>query len=99
MSFHRQIKGNDLEKEASLYYHSKFTPVLISSLVLRKRGAGQIDLSYLDKEFVTILELKNGGILSSLQYLRLKNSGSLIGEVLNKTVFLKLNFAKYEKLH
>lgn len=99
MSFHRQTKGNDLEREASLYYHSKFTPVLISSLVLRKRGAGQIDLSYLDKEFVTILELKNGGILSSLQYLRLKNSGSLIGEVLNKTVFLKLNFAKYEKLH
>lgn len=99
MSFHRQTKGNDLEREASLYYHSKFTPVLISSLVLRKRGAGQIDLSYLDKEFVTILELKNGGILSSSQYLRLKDSGSLIGEVLNKTVFLKLNFAKYEKLH
>ncbi|MCK6595513.1 MAG: hypothetical protein L6Q33_09960 [Bacteriovoracaceae bacterium] len=99
MSFHRQTKGNELEKEASLFYHSKYTPVLVSSLVLRKRGGGQIDLTYLHKDTLTIIELKNGGILSPVQYFRLKDSGSLLGEVLNRTVFLKLNFAKFEKLH
>ncbi len=99
MSFHRQTKGNDLEREASLHYHSKYTPVLISSIVLRERGVGQIDLSYLEGDAITIMELKNGGILSPKQYYRLKGSGSFLGDVLNKTVFLKLNFAKKEKLH
>lgn len=88
------IKGERLEKELSFKFHELYTPVLISSKVLRSRGAGQIDLCYLHQELLNVIECKNGGILSPKQYTRLKNSGEILGNILDKSVFIKLVFAK-----
>lgn len=90
----KKIKGDALEKNLSQKYHRSYTPVLISGQVLRSRGAGQIDLCYLDCDSIILVECKHGGILSRRQYDRLKQSGDLIGKILDKAVFVKLVFAK-----
>lgn len=87
-------KGEIFEKELSEKYHNLFTPVLVSSHILRARQCGQIDLCYIRKNQLFVLECKNGGVLSSKQYSRLKRSGDFIGNILDKVVFIKLAFAK-----
>ncbi len=89
-----QKKGEKLECELSLKYHSLYTPVLISPLILRARGSGQIDLCYLKEDCLNIIECKNGGHLAKKQFIRLKQSGELLASILDKTVFIKLVFAK-----
>lgn len=87
-------KGEQFEKELSSKFHEKYTPVLISAEVLRSRGAGQVDLCYLHDDQLNLVECKNGGYLSPKQHTRLKDSGAILGNILDKSVFIKLVFAK-----
>lgn len=87
-------KGEQFERELSSKFHEMYTPVLISAEVLRSRGAGQVDLCYLHEDQLSVVECKNGGHVSQRQYIRLKNSGEILGNILDKSVFIKLVFAK-----
>ncbi len=89
-----QKKGEDFERKTSLSIHKDGIPFLVSSLVLRERNCGQVDLSILKDDSIYLFELKFGQILSEKQSSRLKRSAWLISSLLEKNVFIKLIFAK-----
>ncbi len=93
-SSNKKEKGNLLEKELSEKLHSAHVPFLISSLVLRNYECGQVDVSYLKNDCIYLIEAKNGGEINHKQYFRLKKSGELVSKILDKSVFIKLSFAK-----
>ena len=71
--------------------HVEHVPVLISPLLLRKFGAGQVDLAYLDEEKIVLVEIKkNWQYFSSVQRQRLQQSQQLIAHVFEKDVVLRL---------
>ena len=85
-------KGADLEKKYSAIVHQYGMPVLISSLLLREIGAGQVDLAMMDyhRPVIYLYEIKSHGHLSYIQKERLKSSSIFIGEILNCMVLWKL---------
>ena len=84
----KKHKGNLFEQEASLYYHERFTPVLVSNQLLKKMGAGQIDLAFVKADTLYVLELKQSGIISAQQQIRLKKSAKLLGMATNYKIVL-----------
>lgn len=56
------FKGNEFERELSLKYHQQFLPILVSSRLLKKRSAGQIDLCIYQKKEIVIIEAKSGQV-------------------------------------
>jgi len=83
------------------YYHSLGTPFLVSPLVLRSHGLGQIDLAYLKKKNSTwqlhIIEVKTKTVPSHSQWLRLLKSQDYLSKVLEVESKLKVNFCKNEQ--
>ena len=83
--------GEDYEKLVGRQFHVEHVPVLISPLLLRKFGAGQVDLAYLDEEKIVLVEIKkNWQYFSSVQRQRLQQSQQLIAHVFEKDVVLRL---------
>ncbi len=93
-------KGFEFEKEQSKSYkHSSALALLVSPLVLRERGLGQIDYAeFMPKTKVKearaqIVECKftlRGTGLAPQQWARLKNSARFLGELLDCPVELKI---------
>ena len=82
-------KGELFERQVSLYYHQKYLPVLISSLLLRSYGCGQVDLSYLKFKNLYLCELKSGrSILTGEQRKRLHKSQELLSQLLDLDTLL-----------
>ena len=79
--------------ELSLEIHSKNTPVLISSQLLRRYGCAQIDISYVQKKQLVLVESKSSlvGILAAQgkQVLRLKRAALFLESCLSIPVHLK----------
>jgi hypothetical protein len=86
-------KGQDLEKTLSLEFHQNSVPLLIEPTVLRKRGAGQVDLARFvfgqNQKVIELLEVKSGFEVTLKQRLRLRASANLIGEVFQVPVKLQ----------
>lgn len=90
------LKGENLEKEISIQFHSDGTPLLVSSKWLRENGGGQIDLCRVEmisekcKQdlMVRIVEVKSSVGVSYKQSQRLKKSAQLISAVLNLPVII-----------
>ncbi len=84
---------SDFEKELSLSIHKKYIPVLISPKLLRSYGCGQIDISYIDGDELTLLEAKNSQMgldcMVYNQYSRLQNSAIFLESLLNIPVKMK----------
>ncbi len=95
--------GDKFEKEVSLYFHASYTPILISSKVLRHRSMGQVDVAFEKKGRVYIAECKSGkSRVGRWQLLRLQQASQFIGLILGRRVELiaiqqvaKLNDAEY----
>ncbi|MCB9093743.1 MAG: hypothetical protein H6621_01635 [Halobacteriovoraceae bacterium] len=89
-------KGLEYEKQCSVTIHSLGIPVLISPVVLRKRGAGQIDLAIYQSENqkIIVYEVKHEDAwgLSRGQYKRLKKSVDWIAQILQVQVGLRFRF-------
>ena len=92
MSASRVNKGFELEKKYSAIVHRCGMPVLLSSLLLREIGAGQVDLAVMEynRPVVYLYEIKSHGHLSYNQQKRLKSSSIFVGEILNCVVLWKL---------
>ena len=75
-------KGTALELALSRSFHQTGTPIVLSELVLRERGCGQVDLArLLPSGLIELCEVKsNPSALSLRQKMRLKRSA--------RTVFL-----------
>jgi hypothetical protein len=97
-------RGEEWEREFSLKFHQLGLPLLVSPLVLRSRGAGQIDLARLEKRkgqwWIKMVETKTHPLISSLQRRRLRKSAqflsALFGYPVDQVYHIKLkrDFAK-----
>ena len=83
------------------YYHSLGTPCLVSSVILRSRDLGQIDVAYLQKKDTNwqlqIIEVKSKFHPSSKQMRRLVKAQDFLARVLEMETHLKVNFCKNEQ--
>ena len=91
----RQKMGDEYEQIISKEMHEKYMPVLLSPLLLRRLGAGQVDLAYLDnssrEEKIVLLEIKkNKQFFSGGQRRRLGRSQDLVASIFEKDVVLRL---------
>ena len=77
-------KAQAFEKEISLILHQRYHPVLISPLLLRSFGCGQVDISFIQDKCLVIGELKSGkSLLSQIQKHRLKKTQQLLSLILD----------------
>lgn len=87
-------RGWEFEKTMSERLHAKFTPVLISSKLLRKYGCGQVDIAYVEYGVINLVELKSSQIgvknYFSQQYQRMMRTAKLITHLIRIPVKLKL---------
>jgi len=96
------LQGHEREIAESLFYHKKYSAVLISPLTLRDLGLGQIDVAYLKKVkcewTLTIVEVKSLQMPGPSQFSRLKNSANFLAEMLQIPVFLKVKLCQKNDL-
>ena len=89
------------EKEISHTLHSEFTPVLISAKLLRKYRCGQIDISYIQKGQLVLVEVKSSDIglaaMRRSQARRLYDSALFLEAVLGMPT--KLKFIAKRAMH
>lgn len=83
-------KGLDFELRFTRSFHQKGLPVLVSPLILREMGLGQVDAARLTQKRLELCELKLYGELSPKQKARLVRSANYLGELLDKEVVLTL---------
>ena len=76
------------EQQISLKVHNKGTPLLISSLLLRSYGAGQVDVAVIKENEIHLVEVKNRGDISYKQIGRLKKTGHFLSKIFKKNIFL-----------
>lgn len=101
-----QSDGADWERQASWQLHQGegVQALLVSSLFLRKRGAGQVDVARLKAGRVEIYEVKGGEVLSPAQNRRLLVSADFLSRILHRpsqlifALSLKDCFAKKKAL-
>lgn len=103
------IVGASAESKSSVKLHSIGTPFLISSLFLRSRGLGQVDIAYIKKRTLNLVEVKNSSLgvrklYSSDQFLRLNETAKFFSIILDvntrvKSIAQKESFAKYDLPH
>jgi wyosine [tRNA(Phe)-imidazoG37] synthetase (radical SAM superfamily) len=83
------------------HFHNLGTPCLISSLVLRSHGLGQIDVAYLKKQHskwqLHIIEVKTKTIPGKSQWRRLLKAQNYLSKVLEVESNLKVKFCKNEQ--
>lgn len=103
-----QRLGNDIESEFTKTYHQLGIPVLISSLVLRSRGCGQVDCARLEIQnehrMLRLQEIKTNQWVSPVQRGRLNRSAEFLSQIFGCGVsvsfaFSQNGFAKKQKLH
>lgn len=92
-------KGEAFEQICSLEMHKNDIPVLISPLVLRSLGVGQLDLVILKKKpsqrwMMIIYELKTSMLPGPLQMRRLKKAQEYLAIIFQMEVQLKVKFCK-----
>lgn len=101
-------KGNSAEIEYTKTFHATGTPVLISSLVLRSRGCGQVDCARLEfkasQKKLIIAEIKSNQWVSSAQQSRLRNASSFLSKIFDCPCAINFAFgqngiAKKQKPH
>lgn len=88
----RYLKGQSLEQKASLLFHTQGIPVLISSLVLRRRNVGQIDVAFWKGQprSLVLVEVKSCAGISFKQKKRLQAASHYLGQLLNCAVQFSL---------
>lgn len=96
-------KGDMLEASASKYFHKTCVPALVSSLVLRSKNLGQIDVAYLEKSYLKdkktpwvlkIVETKSSVYPSRGQMMRLRKTQDYLSRVLEMAAILEVKFCK-----
>ncbi len=94
-------KGDKAEQDISFRFHQGFTPVLVSSLILRSVHAGQIDVAYLFKIngrwLLHLCEVKFKTMPSKVQIQRLLRSQDYLSRVLAMETKLEVKFCQKEQ--
>lgn len=90
-----------LESKETKLFHRRGHPCLISSLVLRSRGMGQIDVATLQKigtrKVLTLVEVKTSTVPGSFQWQRLKKSQDFLAKLLEVETKLEVKFCQKDQ--
>jgi len=92
-------KGDILEAQASKYFHRECVPALVSSLILRSKNLGQIDIAYLERDHkktwvLKIVETKSSVYPSRSQMMRLRRTQDYLSRLLEMAAILEVKFCK-----
>lgn len=92
-------KGDILEAQASKYFHRECVPALVSSLILRSKNLGQIDVAYLERDHkkiwvLKIVETKSSVYPSRNQMMRLRRTQDYLSRLLEMAAILEVKFCK-----
>ena len=92
-------KGDILESKASKYFHRECVAFLVSSLILRSKNLGQIDVAYLERDLsktwvLKILETKSSVYPSRAQLIRLRGTQDYLSRLLEMGAILEVKFCK-----
>lgn len=92
-------KGDILEAQASKYFHRECVPALVSSLILRSKNLGQIDVAYLERDHkkswvLKIVETKSSMYPSRSQMMRLRRTQDYLSRLLEMDAILEVKFCK-----
>jgi hypothetical protein len=92
-------KGDILEAQASKYFHRECAAVLVSSLILRSKNLGQIDVAYLERDYkkswvLRIVETKYSKYPSKFQMIRLRGTQDYLSRLLEMGTILEVKFCK-----
>lgn len=90
------LKGEAFEKEMSLKLHTEARALLVSPLVLRERGLGQVDVVNLEKAVITVWEIKSSLKPRVKQIMRLSAAACFLSQIFSKSVRLLLKIKKEE---
>lgn len=85
--------GQKFEQEISKDFHQRGIPILISPMLLRKKGLGQIDLAHLVNNKVIVYEIKSSRIGKQSLY-----RGKQITRLRRSTFWLARIFKKHAQL-
>ena len=95
--------GEEFERGLSKVIHSKKIPVLISSKLLREYKCGQVDIAYVEKNSLKLIEAKSSGIgvlsMQKSQRKRLNRSAALLNSLLGIPVDLKFIAKRNSKFY
>lgn len=92
-------KGELNEARLSEYYHKTSLPLLVSSIYLREKNLGQVDICFIkdemkEKKVLIIIEVKSKSGISQKQLKRLRESSNHLSQVLEISVQFKVNFCQ-----
>jgi hypothetical protein len=92
-------KGDILESQVSKYFHRECVPTLVSSVVLRSKNLGQIDIACLEKDHnkawvLKIVETKYSRYPSKFQIMRLRRTQDYLSRLLEMAAILEVKFCK-----
>lgn len=92
-------KGELNEARMSRQYHLSSLPLLVSSIYLREKNLGQVDICFIKKDkngegILNVIEVKSSSNISSKQINRLRKSSDYLGQVLEISVHFKVNFCQ-----
>ena len=97
----RIFQGFAWERRASLVWHKRGIPLLVSPKLLRALGCGQIDIGVIVSDNVgkkiCLVECKSEEGISEVQYRRLKKSAWFLSALFNLPVSIEV-FVKREKI-
>ena len=93
----KPINGITLELKMSKILHSDTIPLLVSPLLLRERGLGQVDISRISKDRIEIFEVKSSAIVGYTQKRRLVASSDFLSFVLKYPVSLRYAFGQSDE--
>lgn len=82
--------GMRAELLASKLLHQQQRALLCSSLVLRERGLGQVDIAVISKTQLVVYEIKSRARLSRTQRSRLLQSTHFLGLIFDRLARLEL---------
>ena len=93
--------GDTFEAQVSKIEHSLNVPLLVSSKLLRRVGAGQIDVASIvrlkdGKSIINIIEVKENSWISKKQIIRLHRSADYLSKMIGLCSQIKYEFIKKE---
>ena len=92
-------KGELNEARMSRQYHLSSLPFLVSSIYLREKNLGQVDICFIKRDvkgenILNVIEVKSSSNISNKQVYRLRKASDHLGRVLEISAHFKVNFCQ-----
>ena len=86
-------KGLSAELKASEIYHQRAIPLLVDPYLLKSFNLGQIDIAYITKSRINIIEVKNQYDPHKSQYMRINKTKKWLGDLFKRPAVLDVHLS------